>query len=80
MKKQKPQQKAEKRVVVLRKNGIHQIIGVTTASAVELCNKGSFAALHGAMGMSLVQMFPRFALYKELNVPERLQTFDGMQR
>lgn len=81
MKRSKAQQKPEeKRIVLLRADGVHQILGRTNAAAVDLCNKSSFLPLMGSQGMSLIKMFPRYALYRELVVPAELKRFDGSQR
>lgn len=64
------------RVVLQLASGTMKICGLAPATVTELCKNASFveAAVFGVPA-SLVAVYPRYILYRELTVPTGLKNF-----
>lgn len=68
-----------KRLVLVDKSGLHRILGVTDAPVADVCTQGAFLQTDD-LKASLVKVYPRYYLYRELNVPDALHAFNEGQR
>jgi len=72
-----------KRVVLLHRNGMHQILGVLPNDQQPpsvLTRQAGVLIDHLPVELNLIQSKARYVIYREIMVPEGLGSFDKAQR